>query len=96
MVSLFFFTSVLNQIIQALNVVIRMQPKLLYYPFNVRPFFTDRETKDIGPDFDLCKFNIRSYPFFVNIVFRPRALSVRSSRHWQNAQQRRHLDRDHV
>jgi eukaryotic translation initiation factor 2C len=39
---------VLNQIIQALNVVIHMQPKLSY-PFNVRPFFTDRETKDIGP-----------------------------------------------
>ncbi|KAJ7852073.1 hypothetical protein B0H14DRAFT_3450996 [Mycena olivaceomarginata] len=40
--------------ITALNVVICMQPKLSY-PFNVRPFFTDRETKDIGPDLDLCK-----------------------------------------
>ncbi|KAJ7865879.1 hypothetical protein B0H14DRAFT_3442684 [Mycena olivaceomarginata] len=45
--------------ITALNVAIRMQPKLSY-PFNFRPFFTDRETKDIGPDLDLCKFNIRS------------------------------------
>jgi len=33
--------------IQALNVVIRMEPTLKY-PFNVRSFFTDRETKDIG------------------------------------------------
>lgn len=32
---------------QALNVVIRMQPSLSW-PFNVRSFFTDRETKDIG------------------------------------------------
>ncbi|KAI0921048.1 hypothetical protein AcV5_001233 [Taiwanofungus camphoratus] len=33
--------------ITALNVVIRMEPTL-NYPFNVRSFFTDRETKDIG------------------------------------------------
>ncbi|KAI0696653.1 argonaute-like protein [Cerioporus squamosus] len=33
--------------ITALNVVIRMQPSL-DYPFNVRSFFTNRETKDIG------------------------------------------------
>jgi Argonaute linker 1 domain len=32
---------------QALNVVIRMEPSL-NYPFNIRSFFTDRETKDIG------------------------------------------------
>ncbi|KAJ7350803.1 hypothetical protein DFH08DRAFT_117122 [Mycena albidolilacea] len=38
--------------ITALDVAIRMQPKLSY-PFNFRPFFTDRETKDIGPDLDL-------------------------------------------
>ncbi|KIK94706.1 hypothetical protein PAXRUDRAFT_827744 [Paxillus rubicundulus Ve08.2h10] len=31
----------------ALNVVIRMEPTMKY-PFNVRSFFTDRETKDIG------------------------------------------------
>ncbi|EIW82123.1 argonaute-like protein [Coniophora puteana RWD-64-598 SS2] len=31
----------------ALNVVIRMEP-VMKYPFNVRSFFTDRETKDIG------------------------------------------------
>lgn len=34
-------------VIQALNVAIRMEPTL-HYPFNVRSFFTDRETKDIG------------------------------------------------
>ncbi|KZT20385.1 argonaute-like protein [Neolentinus lepideus HHB14362 ss-1] len=33
--------------ITALNVVIRMEPTLKY-PFNVRSFFTDKETKDIG------------------------------------------------
>ncbi|KAH7105502.1 eukaryotic translation initiation factor 2C [Auriculariales sp. MPI-PUGE-AT-0066] len=33
--------------ITALNVVIRMAPSMLY-PFNVRSFFTPRETKDIG------------------------------------------------
>ncbi|KAG6917905.1 hypothetical protein DXG01_000514 [Tephrocybe rancida] len=33
--------------ITALNVVIRMEPTMTY-PFNVRSFFTDRETKDIG------------------------------------------------
>ncbi|KAK7061790.1 hypothetical protein R3P38DRAFT_3490883 [Favolaschia claudopus] len=33
--------------ITALNVVIRAQPSLSY-PFNVRSFFTNRETKDIG------------------------------------------------
>ncbi|TFY56355.1 hypothetical protein EVJ58_g7696 [Rhodofomes roseus] len=33
--------------ITALNVVIRMEPSLKY-PFNVRSFFTNRETKDIG------------------------------------------------
>ncbi|KAN0097521.1 Piwi domain containing protein [Tylopilus felleus] len=31
----------------ALNVVVRMEP-VMKYPFNVRSFFTDRETKDIG------------------------------------------------
>lgn len=33
--------------VQALNVVIRMQPTL-QYPFNVRSFFADREQRDIG------------------------------------------------
>lgn len=33
--------------ITALNVVVRMEPTMKY-PFNVRSFFTDRETKDIG------------------------------------------------
>ncbi|CCA66578.1 related to argonaute-like protein-Laccaria bicolor [Serendipita indica DSM 11827] len=33
--------------ITALNVVVRMEPSLKY-PFNVRSFFTNRETKDIG------------------------------------------------
>ncbi|KAH9077150.1 argonaute-like protein [Lactarius deliciosus] len=33
--------------ITALNVVVRMGPNLRY-PFNVRSFFTDRETRDIG------------------------------------------------
>jgi eukaryotic translation initiation factor 2C len=33
--------------ITALNVVIRMEPTM-NYPFNVRSFFTNRETKDIG------------------------------------------------
>ncbi|KAF8266852.1 argonaute-like protein [Lactarius quietus] len=33
--------------IMALNVVVRMGPNLKY-PFNVRSFFTDRETRDIG------------------------------------------------
>lgn len=37
----------LNLLVQALNVVIRMQPSMTY-PFNVRSFFTDRERKDIG------------------------------------------------
>jgi eukaryotic translation initiation factor 2C len=32
---------------QALNVVVRMGPNLRW-PFNVRSFFTDRETRDIG------------------------------------------------
>jgi eukaryotic translation initiation factor 2C len=34
-------------LLQALNVVVRMEPTM-NYPFNVRSFFTDRETKDIG------------------------------------------------
>lgn len=33
--------------ITAFNVVVRMEPSLKY-PFNVRSFFTDQETKDIG------------------------------------------------
>ncbi|KAF8205641.1 hypothetical protein K438DRAFT_2014534 [Mycena galopus ATCC 62051] len=41
----------------ALNAVIHMQPGLSY-PFNVRSFFTDRETKDIGAGLELCKFFI--------------------------------------
>ncbi|KAJ7611818.1 argonaute-like protein [Roridomyces roridus] len=40
--------------ITALNVVIRMQPTL-NYPFNVRSFFTDRETKDIGAGLQLWR-----------------------------------------
>ncbi|KAJ7641742.1 argonaute-like protein [Roridomyces roridus] len=40
--------------ITALNVVIRMQPTLSY-PFNVRSFFTDRETKDIGGGLELWR-----------------------------------------
>ncbi|KAF7352729.1 Argonaute-like protein [Mycena venus] len=40
--------------ITALNVVIRMQPSLSY-PFNVRSFFTDRETKDIGAGLELWR-----------------------------------------
>ncbi|KZW04251.1 eukaryotic translation initiation factor 2C [Exidia glandulosa HHB12029] len=39
--------SVVLTAITALNVVIRMAPSMLY-PFNVRSFFTPRETKDIG------------------------------------------------
>ncbi|KAJ6628679.1 hypothetical protein B0H10DRAFT_1777546, partial [Mycena sp. CBHHK59/15] len=38
--------------ITALNVVIRMEPTLKY-PFNVRSFFTNRETKDIGAGLEL-------------------------------------------
>lgn len=41
--------------ITALNVVIRMEPTLKY-PFNVRSFFTNKETKDIGAGLELCKF----------------------------------------
>ncbi|KAJ7135279.1 argonaute-like protein, partial [Mycena crocata] len=40
--------------ITALNVVIRMEPTL-NYPFNVRPFFTNRETKDIGAGLELWR-----------------------------------------
>jgi eukaryotic translation initiation factor 2C len=40
--------------ITALNVVIRMEPTL-NYPFNVRSFFTDRETKDIGSGIQLWR-----------------------------------------
>lgn len=39
---------------QALNVVIRMEPTMKY-PFNVRSFFTDRETKDIGSGLQLWR-----------------------------------------
>lgn len=39
---------------QALNVVIRMEPSMKY-PFNVRSFFTDRETKDIGAGLHLWR-----------------------------------------
>lgn len=39
---------------QALNVVIRMEPTM-NYPFNVRSFFTDRETKDIGGGIQLWR-----------------------------------------
>lgn len=35
------------RVLQALNVVVRMEPTMKY-PFNVRSFFTNRETKDIG------------------------------------------------
>jgi len=35
------------RILQALNVVVRMEPTMKY-PFNVRSFFSNRETKDIG------------------------------------------------
>ncbi|KAJ7180150.1 argonaute-like protein [Mycena crocata] len=38
----------------ALNVVIRMEPTL-NYPFNVRSFFTNRETKDIGAGLELWR-----------------------------------------
>lgn len=40
--------------ITALNVVIRMEPSLKY-PFNVRSFFTNRETKDIGGGIELWR-----------------------------------------
>ncbi|KAJ7879560.1 argonaute-like protein [Mycena olivaceomarginata] len=40
--------------ITALNVVVRMQPSC-DHPFNVRSFYTDRETKDIGAGLELCK-----------------------------------------
>ncbi|KAF8974495.1 argonaute-like protein [Flammula alnicola] len=40
--------------ITALNVVIRMEPTMKY-PFNVRSFFTDRETKDIGGGLQLWR-----------------------------------------
>ncbi|KAJ7830395.1 hypothetical protein B0H13DRAFT_1655150 [Mycena leptocephala] len=40
--------------ITALNVVIRMQPSLSY-PFNVRSFFTNLETKDIGAGLELWR-----------------------------------------
>jgi eukaryotic translation initiation factor 2C len=40
--------------ITALNVVIRMEPTMKY-PFNVRSFFTDRETKDIGSGLQLWR-----------------------------------------
>ncbi|KAJ7180167.1 argonaute-like protein [Mycena crocata] len=40
--------------ITALNVVIRMEPTL-NYPFNVRSFFTNRETKDIGAGLELWR-----------------------------------------
>jgi eukaryotic translation initiation factor 2C len=40
--------------ITALNVVIRMEPTMKY-PFNVRSFFTDRETKDIGSGIQLWR-----------------------------------------
>lgn len=39
---------------QALNVVIRMEPTMKY-PFNVRSFFTDQETKDIGGGIQLWR-----------------------------------------
>lgn len=40
--------------ITALNVVIRMEPTMSY-PFNVRSFFTDKETKDIGGGIQLWR-----------------------------------------
>ncbi|KAJ7459186.1 argonaute-like protein [Mycena galericulata] len=40
--------------ITALNVVIRMEPTMSY-PFNVRSFFTNRETKDIGAGLELWR-----------------------------------------
>ncbi|KAF9464484.1 argonaute-like protein [Collybia nuda] len=40
--------------ITALNVVIRMEPTMKF-PFNVRSFFTDRETKDIGAGLQLWR-----------------------------------------
>lgn len=40
--------------ITALNVVIRMEPTM-NYPFNVRSFFTNRETKDIGAGLELWR-----------------------------------------
>ncbi|KZT39639.1 argonaute-like protein [Sistotremastrum suecicum HHB10207 ss-3] len=40
--------------ITALNVIIRMEPTLKY-PFNVRSFFTDKETKSIGGGIDLWR-----------------------------------------
>ncbi|KAF5344152.1 hypothetical protein D9758_008884 [Tetrapyrgos nigripes] len=40
--------------ITALNVVIRMEPTMKY-PFNVRSFFTNRETKDIGGGLELWR-----------------------------------------
>ncbi|KAJ7754236.1 argonaute-like protein [Mycena maculata] len=40
--------------ITALNVVIRMEPSM-NYPFNVRSFFTNRETKDIGAGLELWR-----------------------------------------
>ncbi|TFY72934.1 hypothetical protein EVG20_g92 [Dentipellis fragilis] len=40
--------------ITALNVVVRMEPNL-NYPFNVRSFFTNKETKDIGSGIELWR-----------------------------------------
>jgi hypothetical protein len=37
-----------------------MQPSLSY-PFNVRSFFTNRETKDIGAGLELCKFSAQMF-----------------------------------
>ncbi|KAJ7068346.1 argonaute-like protein [Mycena amicta] len=40
--------------ITALNVVVRMQPSM-DFPFNVRSFFTNKETKDIGAGLELWR-----------------------------------------
>ncbi|KAJ7682732.1 argonaute-like protein [Mycena polygramma] len=56
--------------ITALNVVIRMEPTL-NYPFNVRSFFTNRETKDIGAGLELCKSHAFFDRFSSSLTYRP-------------------------
>ncbi len=67
-ISMIFFVSELIDHLQALNVVIRMDPNLKY-PFNVRSFFTEQGKKAIGSGLELWRGYFQSIRPSQNMMY---------------------------
>lgn len=55
------------------------------YPFNVRSFFTSRETKDIGSGLELWRGYVLFFPCLYMFSSRFQIFPECSSRYWKNA-----------